>query len=506
MKAFRFLIATGVLGGVDAAGQVPLAPPPALFEEPGSGMIAANEGAVPRDGIVRHKLVSVSSDAILRLEGGELGRTSVTAFDGATHAVEWTAREDFAPGRFSLTGVIERAPLSRAVVSVWDGAVALSLHLHGENEVRLRQAGGGAHWLEEVDGRVPCVCGGGDDTTPGDGRIFARPLEPSESEDKVGTMGADGNSWIDILCCYTPQARDAAGGHAEIASTIVSRLATLNSVHATSGTLTRFRMMGILFLDEAESGYIDTDRIRLGTADDGYFDAALASQNSVGADLVHLFVDEQGTSKGEKSVIGQADLPGRYGVTKWDSDPLVFAHEVGHNLGCRHQVANDPDGTIEHAYQATYDWYDPVFGGFLYTSRAESVMWATISSTMVGKFSHDGAMFTFNDILLGSETVPFGAPNASNEAFIRQNRATPQGHSVPAFFGTAGAGTGQATTTSPSGSLSAIYTDWYQNTGAQSSQQVKVALSAGHFPAPIQITKKSRIEKWKGSGNVRIGP
>lgn len=35
---------------------------------------------------------------------------------------------------------------------------------------------------------------------------------------------------------------------------------------------------------------------------------------------------------------------------------------------------------------------------------------------------------------------------------------------------------------------------------------VEVALSAGQYAAPIQITKKSRIEKWKGSGNVRIGP
>lgn len=35
---------------------------------------------------------------------------------------------------------------------------------------------------------------------------------------------------------------------------------------------------------------------------------------------------------------------------------------------------------------------------------------------------------------------------------------------------------------------------------------IEVALSAGHFPAPVQTTKRSRIEKWKGSGNVRIGP
>ena len=55
---------------------------------------------------------------------------------------------------------------------------------------------------------------------------------------------------------------------------------------------------------------------------------------NLGADVVHLIVGE--SDGGFYSVCGIANLPGPFGITLRDCGGITFAHELGHNMGLRH--------------------------------------------------------------------------------------------------------------------------------------------------------------------------
>ncbi len=499
LRAVAFVLA---LAAFLPAAFAQLAPPPApALLSPASGIVPAAALAAPLAGVVRSQFTGVDPAVIQQLQSKQITQVRLPMFAKGERTLVFTGREDYGPGRFALTGTLDGISPSRAVLAVWDGAVTLDAQGHGENTVRLRFAGNGGYSLEEMNPAAQGGCGVDDFAPAPLGPPAAAPAAAG-NEAAGGFMPAagDGNLWVDVLACYTPQARDAAGGHAAIQSAIASRIATANNVHASSATQMRLRLMFIFPVSDNESGYIDTDRIRLRTAADGFFDNALATADDLGADLVHLFVNEQGTSDGQTSIIGLADRPGRFGVTKWDAPLLTFAHETGHNLGCRHQIANDGGGTIEHAHEATYDF------SLIETARAQTVMWATLGSTMVESFSDPNNTITFTHLILpNSPPIPLGvAGSANNAQYIRDNRTTTVGHKEPRFYVSPG-GDGQATVQSPANNLTSVYNAWYFNAwGQNAANPVVVRVAAGNIPAPARIATRSRLEKWGGGGAARI--
>ena len=80
-----------------------------------------------------------------------------------------------------------------------------------------------------------------------------------------------------------------------------------------------------------ESGSTATDVVRLGNPSDGHLDEAHALRDRVGADLVHLIVDGNQVDVG-----GRAIYPGAFAVTAHSGGGRTFAHELGHNMGLRH--------------------------------------------------------------------------------------------------------------------------------------------------------------------------
>ena len=139
----------------------------------------------------------------------------------------------------------------------------------------------------------------------------------------------DADVMIDVAVVYTPAARESAGGTAAIEAEIDLMVAETNEVYATSGVRQRLALVG-----RAEVPYIETygrqDLRRLQDASDGHLDEVHALRDATGADVVHLIASER------YGVCGIAGLASAFGITAVDCGGVTFAHELGHNMGLRH--------------------------------------------------------------------------------------------------------------------------------------------------------------------------
>ena len=138
---------------------------------------------------------------------------------------------------------------------------------------------------------------------------------------------------IDVAVVYTPAALEAAGGAAAIEAEIDLMIAETNEAYAASGVGQRLALVA-----RSEVPYTETnggqDIDRLADPSDGHLDEIHALRDGAGADLVHLIVGE--TDDSFYSVCGIAELPGAFGITLRDCGGITFAHELGHNMGLRH--------------------------------------------------------------------------------------------------------------------------------------------------------------------------
>ena len=136
---------------------------------------------------------------------------------------------------------------------------------------------------------------------------------------------------IDVAVVYTPAAREATGGVAEIEALIDLMVAETNQAYAASGMHHRLALVGRSEVPYDETGDSLLDLRRFAHPSDGHMDEAHALRGRVGADLVHLIVDADKADVG-----GIAYLAGAFGLTVHLGGGAVFAHELGHNMGLRH--------------------------------------------------------------------------------------------------------------------------------------------------------------------------
>ena len=135
---------------------------------------------------------------------------------------------------------------------------------------------------------------------------------------------------IDVFVVYTPAAREEAGGTAEIEAVIDLMVAETNQALQASGVHHRLALVARSEVQYTEAGdFSDIDR--LGDPSDGYMDEVHPMRDRHGADLVHLIFKWQDHPFG-----GVAYLPGAFGLTCQHCGGGVFAHELGHNMGLRH--------------------------------------------------------------------------------------------------------------------------------------------------------------------------
>ena len=167
--------------------------------------------------------------------------------------------------------------------------------------------------------------------------IFAtQTCAPSGWRDRLATIEFTGRLCetgtdviIDVAVVYTPAAREEAGGTAAIEAVIDLMVAETNQAYADSGVRHRLALVARSEVEYTEVGdHRDTNR--LADPSDGYMDDVHPMRDRTGADLVHLVFQYQDLDG------GNAQRPGAFGITCQHCGGLVFAHELGHNMGLRH--------------------------------------------------------------------------------------------------------------------------------------------------------------------------
>ena len=145
---------------------------------------------------------------------------------------------------------------------------------------------------------------------------------------------------IDVMVVYTPLAKRREGGRAAIEALIDLFVAETNQAYANSGVAHRIRLVLREEVDYAEDGnsFIDLDRLR--NDSDGYMDHVHELRDLYAADIVHIVVGRSvnvcgvaSTNRGESPAEDEAS---GFGLTVDYCGGLVFAHELGHNMGLDH--------------------------------------------------------------------------------------------------------------------------------------------------------------------------
>ena len=146
---------------------------------------------------------------------------------------------------------------------------------------------------------------------------------------------------VDVLVVWTPRAEENASGEARMRAEIDFAVAWANDAHERSGTEVRLNLVGTERIEyvewQTDEGEYASGRDLsfLASSGDGVMDGVHARRDALGADLVSLFT-------GAGDVGGIASIGGSFSLVNYFEDidsvfaAIVFAHELGHNMGLFH--------------------------------------------------------------------------------------------------------------------------------------------------------------------------
>ena len=170
---------------------------------------------------------------------------------------------------------------------------------------------------------------------------------------------------VDVAVVYTPAAREGAGGTAAIEAVIDLKTATTNEVYEASGVRHRLVLTAREEVAYVETGDSSVDIGRLIQPSDSHMDGVFDLRDRVGADLVSLIVDDSDAARGQ--------LRGVFSLVTRHGDGMVFAHELGHNMGLGHDRY-----TVRHGRLSPQPNYGYVNQRAFQAGAAPSSCWITI--------------------------------------------------------------------------------------------------------------------------------
>lgn len=322
--------------------------------------------AAPADVVEAARLVEV--DTALLTDRVRVFRLELP--DGPVEYAELEAVERRTPGDLTWRGRIRFEPDSRVVLTLRNGFVSGSIRSRlGLYELRPAPAGGQV--LQKLATERFAPCAGGRSAPAARSAATERPLLGSEPADQ-----------IQLMSLYTPEARSAAGGTAQIESLVQAAIDAANTAFADSGMAARFVLAHVGEVAYQDSGDMSADLAWLAN-DAGV--AALRDQH--GADMVSMLVDS-GIYCGIAYVMRDPDpsfADSAFQVTHQlcAVGNLSFAHEHGHNMGFEHDPANGAGSN-----QASYPW---AFGHYVDGSFRTVMSYASecsLGCSRVGRFSN----------------------------------------------------------------------------------------------------------------------
>jgi hypothetical protein len=213
-------------------------------------------------------------------------------------------------------------------------------------------------------------------------------LEPADA-----APNADDGSLFTVIVAYTAAARVANGGTAGIVALITLAETESNTAYANSAIAPRMDVVHMYETPTAEAGAgsgsdFSADLYRFTELADGFYDEVHSLRNTHKADFAVLV-----TAYTTPSLCGIGFLDSRattaFSVNDHDciTGNYTFSHEIGHNIGARH----DDDSTGLFGYDR----------GYVFTGNPSGTPWRTIMGkgtscawcTRIQHFSNPGVSF-----------------------------------------------------------------------------------------------------------------
>ena len=258
-----------------------------------------------------------------------------------------TGASDTARG-YGLTGRLANDPLSSVNIVVNGRSVAGNVWRAGELHT-IRTAGAG-HYVQTLDRLTMPRCEV-EHLDALDRRTAQAPRLQSRATANVAQENGaeDDGTEIDVLVVYTPSGRRSAGGHQSIRTLIEMLVQETNQAYSDSGVQQRIRLVAATEVDYELDSVLDALN-HLIDEGDGHLDDVHRIRDRYAADLVLLWAP---SSSGRAPIIYDPSDTDAKKLGFSVSPSAAFAHELGHNMGLRHERSDD-NGNTPYPYSHGY--------------------------------------------------------------------------------------------------------------------------------------------------------
>ena len=204
------------------------------------------------------------------------------------------------------------------------------------------------NWTKEIKSHKSCGGCVMDEDLPQDPRARAQP--------SYSLLDGDANL-VDLMVVYPAAVREEAGSTSAIQSEIMKAVADANLCYRNSQVNLLIRLVHMEEVAYTPTGLLGTDLDRLKNTSDGYMDSIHSARDQYGADLVALLSTES-DSGGLASTMSYPSLSfesSGFNVNVWDqiaAPNYTLAHEIGHNMGCLHNVEDASNVSENYVFSA----------------------------------------------------------------------------------------------------------------------------------------------------------
>lgn len=291
------------------------------------------------DVVVRSREVTVDTG---KLVGPGNARLVLPLFDDAIFTIVLRRFERIDDLGYVWHGNILDEPGSTVTLAIKGKVVIGNIITQKGKFYQIRYVERGIHRIREIDAsRIPPE---------------GEPLEPKFSaEVQADSCATDPPSDIDVLVVYTAAARTGAGGMDAMEATVFLAVAETNQSYINSNINQRVRLAHVEEVSYTETGNSETDLNALQNAADGILDNVPTLRNTFAADTVVLItesLDYCGLSYQMETVSNMFESLA-YAVVKRENcatGNYSFGHEMGHNMGARHDWVADSTNNSPYAY------------------------------------------------------------------------------------------------------------------------------------------------------------
>ena len=264
-------------------------------------------------------------------------------------------------GSFTWIGTIDEDPLGSIVLVARQGIVHGSIRVFGRL-FDLRRIDSSHHVLQEIDESSPLLREEPPtEVTPDMYSTPSRSSTPIVASEASSEKGAGGDTQIDLMVVYTPQAQTAAGGTTiDIENRIDLGLAEANISYNNSDVAIDMNLVHVAPVTYNDSGSSSTDRTRLRTDGDGFLDEVHDWRDAYGADIVQMIIGDGGCGIAYiMTSVGVEFEEFAFCVTQYSciSPNYTFSHEMGHIQSARHDY--DADGTVGSPFAFNHGYFSP---------------------------------------------------------------------------------------------------------------------------------------------------